>query len=59
MLLRAFGGWWKMLVLGEGEGGRIGGRSSSPGPGLGFDFDFGSGGIPAEGGIGFLLPSAG
>lgn len=46
-----------MLVLGEGEGGRIGGRSSSPG--LGFDFDFGSGGIPAEGGIGFLLPSAG
>lgn len=58
MLLRVFGGWWKLLVLGEGEGegGMIGGRSSL---GLGFDFDFGSGGIPVEGWIGFLPPSAG
>lgn len=27
--------------------------------GFDFDFDFGSGGLPAEGGIGFLPPSAG
>lgn len=47
-------------MLGEGEGGRVGGRS---GRGrdfdFDFDFDFGSGGIPAEGGIGFLLLSTG